>query len=136
MKKAWKAMRGSLWFRLLLLLLLTAGVMRALPRFYADTERPEIYAVEVETEPPPEVPPGTVSLRFTGKELLHVNAIYIDGRRVPAAYASGIRYDACRVALDPARLPRGRKIVIRLGKSYPLSFGVISKTNRIEAVIP
>lgn len=135
MKKLGRLLRRLYVPRLLILLALLVGVMRGLPRFFADTEKPEIYTVEIEQDPPEAVPEGAVSLLFTGKELLHVNALYIDGKRVPVAYSSGIQYGSCRVAVDPARLPSGRTAVFRIGKAYPLSFGVIHMSNKLQAAL-
>ncbi len=119
----------------LLLFTLLVLFMRTLPRWYPDSDRPEIYAVAIETEPPEEVPEGSVSLLFSGSSLLHVNALYLNGRRVPIVYSSGIHYDSCRIAVSPDLIRKGEEMSWQIGKQYPASFGVITRSNRLRATL-
>lgn len=119
----------------ILLFIMLFVFMRALPFCYADRDQPEIYSVTIEETPPGEVPEGTISLVFTGSSLLHVNALYMNEQRVRIAYSSGIHYDSCRIAVPSQLIRRGEEITWQIGKRYPLSFGVITKSNRLQAAL-
>ena len=119
----------------ILLFALLIVFMRILPFCYSDRDRPEIYSVSIELDPPKEVPEGSVSLMFTGSSLLHVNVLYINGKRVPVTYSSGIHYDSCRIAVSAPLIRKGEEVIWQIGKQYPISFGVIDKSNRLRMAL-
>ena len=118
--------------RLLVLLLLFVAVTQGLGRRFTSTEVPHLYDAALEERQPTRAPSGSVSLHLSGMALFRVNALYVNGKRVPILYAENINYSECRISVDPAVFTVGKPYKIRVGKSYPFSLGVIYKSNSIS----
>ncbi len=118
--------------RFLALLLLLAAAVLGFGRRFAATEKPELYAAELEATQPEAAPAHTVSIRFSGMSLFRVNALYVNGRRVPVRYRENIGYSDCRLSVDEGVFSPGETCRVSVGKQYPISFGVIYTSNTID----
>ena len=121
---------GCLRFMILLLLLIIA--IWGFGRRFAATEKPQLYAAELEAVQPELAPEHTVSVHFSGMSLFRVNALYVNGKRVPVRYRENIGYSDCRLSVDEGVFRPGEKYRVSVGKRYPLSVGVIYRSNTIE----
>lgn len=127
-QKAWKV--GLLRFVILLLLFLSA--VWIIGKRFAATEIPKLYAAEIETVQPKPAPANTVSVHFSGMSLFRVNALYVNGKRVPVRYRENIGYSDCRLSVDKSVFLPGETYRVSVGKKYPISLGVIYRSNTIE----
>ena len=118
--------------RFLILLLLLVAAVWGIGKRFASTEIPRLYAAELEAVQPEAAPAHTVSVHFSGMSLFRVNALYVNGKRVPVRYRENIGYSDCRLSVDENVFRPGEKYRVSVGKKYPLSVGVIYRSNTIE----
>ena len=118
--------------RFLILLLLFACAVWGIGKRFAATEIPRLYAAELEAVQPEGAPENTVSVHFSGMSLFRVNALYVNGKRVPVRYRENIGYSDCRLSVDEGVFTPGTPCRVSVGKKYPITFFVIYRSNTIE----
>ena len=118
--------------RLLLLLLLFFAAVWGFGKRLASTEVPRLYGAEIEAVSPQAAPQHTVSVHFTGISLFRVNALYVNGKQIRVRYRENIGYSDCRLSVDEGVFRPGETVRVSVGKRYPLSLGVIYRSNTIE----
>ena len=123
----------GIW-RMIILFLIFLTLIEVMGRRYTSEEVPQLYSAELEETQPEDAPEGTISLKLTGMSMFRVNELYVNGKHIPIRYRENSGYSECRLSVDERVFTKGNTYKLSAGKSYPLSFGTIYKSNTIQFI--